>query len=91
VITTEKDGNMAKISIADNGSGIADEEKEKIFEKFYCGEHKIADNRRSLGLGLYLCKSIVEAHGGTISVSDNEPQGTIFCFTLPQEEVTLNE
>jgi two-component system sensor histidine kinase KdpD len=91
VITTEKDGNMAKISIADNGSGIAAEEKEKIFEKFYCGEHKIADNRRSLGLGLYLCKSIVEAHGGTISVSDNEPQGTIFCFTLPQEEVTLNE
>jgi two-component system sensor histidine kinase KdpD len=91
VITTQQEGAMARVSIADNGQGISDEEKEKIFEKFYCGEHKIADNRRSLGLGLYLCKSIVEAHGGTIEVTDNQPHGTVFAFTLPQEEVTLNE
>lgn len=85
-ITARKNGTMAEISIADTGNGISDEEKEKIFEKFYCGNHKIADNRRSLGLGLYLCKAIIEAHGGRISVTDNQPQGAVFCFTLPLEE-----
>lgn len=45
----------------------------------------------SLGLGLSLCKSIVTAHGGMISVSDNQPKGTIFTFTLPIGEVKIYE
>ena len=90
-VTAKKNGTMAEVQVADTGDGIADDEKEKIFDKFYCGDHKIADNRRSLGLGLYLCKSIVEAHGGAIRVTDNLPQGSVFCFTLPLEEVTLHE
>ena len=85
-ITASKKDGMAEISISDTGSGISDEEKEKIFDKFYCGNHKIADNRRSLGLGLYLCKAIIEAHGGSISVTDNQPRGAVFRFTLPLEE-----
>ncbi|MGN0335585.1 MAG: DUF4118 domain-containing protein [Lachnospiraceae bacterium] len=91
VILTQQIGQCAEIQIIDHGSGISDEEKTKIFDKFYCGENKIADNRRSLGLGLYLCKAIVEAHGGTIQVADNQPQGTVFSFTLPLEEVSLHE
>ena len=91
VVSTRRAGNMAEISVADDGPGIPDDEKQQIFEKFYCGENKIADNRRSLGLGLYLCRAIVEAHGGQISVADNAPQGTVFRFTLPVEEVTLHE
>lgn len=87
IITTKRSGSMAMVEIADTGSGIRDKEKEKIFDKFYCGTNKIADNRRSLGLGLYLCRAIVEAHGGTIRVTDNEPQGAVFSFTLPLEEV----
>lgn len=90
-ITAEKRGGMAEVRIADNGGGIPDEEKPKLFDKFYCGEHKIADNRRSLGLGLYLCRAIVEAHGGSIWVSDNQPRGAVFGFTLPLGEVTLHE
>ena len=86
-VTACKHNGMAEVSVSDTGGGISDEEKEKIFDKFYCGNHKIADNRRSLGLGLYLCKAIIEAHGGTISVTDNHPQGTVFRFTLPLEEV----
>ena len=62
-----------------------------MYDNFYCGENKIADYRRSLGLGLYLCKSIVEAHGGFIRVEDNLPQGAIFSFTLPLEEVVYYE
>ena len=91
IISTHKAGRMAEVKVADSGIGIADEEKEKIFEKFYCGKQRIADSRRSLGLGLYLCKAIVEAHGGTIGVKDNKPSGAIFSFTLPMEEVLQYE
>ena len=83
--------NMAEVAVADNGPGISEEEKAEIFGKFYRGENKIADNRRSLGLGLYLCKSIVEAHGGEIRVEDHVPKGSVFSFTLPLEEVSLYE
>lgn len=91
IVITKRERDMAVIEIADNGKGIPDSEKTKVFEKFYCGTNKIADNRRSLGLGLYLCKAIVEAHGGTIGVEDNKPQGAIFRFTLPLEEVRVYE
>ena len=90
-IFARKAGGMAEVRIADRGPGIPDKEKEKIFDKFYCGQHKIADNRRSLGLGLFLCKAIVEAHGGTIHVEDQEPHGAVFVFTLPLGEVVLHE
>lgn len=90
ICTEPKDGK-AVISVSDNGEGISDEIKPKIFDMFYSGTNKIADSRRSLGLGLSLCKSIVTAHGGTISVSDNVPKGSVFTFTLPIEEVTLYE
>ena len=87
---TEKDNEIA-ITVADNGGGIADEIKGRVFDMFYTGADKIADNRRSLGLGLALCKSIVNAHGGKITVTDNKPHGAVFTFTLPKEEVEINE
>ena len=90
-IATAREGDTARICIRDTGNGIPDAEKAKIFDKFYCGESKIADNRRSLGLGLYLCKAIVEAHGGVLLVEDNVPHGCVFSFTLPLGEVTLHE
>ena len=90
-IRTQKQGNQVVVSVADNGPGIPDEQKKRVFDMFYSGANQIADSRRSLGLGLYLCKSIVNAHGGTISVSDNHPNGTVFTFTLPAGEVELHE
>ena len=57
---------------------------------FYTAGIGKADSRRGLGLGLSLCKSIIEAHGGTISVYDNTPHGASFVFTLPLEEVNLH-
>jgi len=58
---------------------------------FYTGQNKIADSKRSMGLGLALCKSVVEAHGGSIEVKDNIPFGCIFTFYLKKGEVIINE
>ena len=79
------------IRVADNGNGISDDMKPHIFEMFYAGKNTVADSRRSFGIGLTLCKSIVELHGGTLTLTDNVPHGCIFTFTLPLSEVTLNE
>ncbi|MEE1247341.1 MAG: DUF4118 domain-containing protein [Acutalibacteraceae bacterium] len=90
-ITALKKDGKAVISVADNGDGISDAMKPKVFDMFVTGENKISDSRRSLGLGLSLCKSIVNAHGGDITLTDNEPHGSVFSFTLPLSEVNLNE
>ncbi len=90
-ITTRQEGTFAIVSVADNGPGISDEAKPRIFDMFYTGANQVADSRRSMGLGLGLCKAIVTAHGGTIDVSDNAPTGAVFTFTLPIGEVELHE
>ena len=90
-IRTERKGEEAVVSISDDGSGISDDAKPHIFDMFYSGANKVADSRRSLGLGLSLCKSIITVHGGEITVHDNKPRGTIFTFTLPAEEAHFNE
>ena len=57
----------------------------------YSGKNKVCDSRRSLGLGLALCRSIVNAHGGEIALYDYGPQGCCFRINLPLSEVNLNE
>lgn len=89
-ISAEKEDRMVCIHIADDGPGISDEAKVHLFDMFYTAGIGKADSRRGLGLGLSLCQSIVEAHGGEISVENNEPHGAIFSFTLPLEEVNLD-
>lgn len=90
-ITAEKKENTVSVRISDNGAGIPDSIKPRVFEMFFTGESTIADNRRSLGLGLSLCKSIINAHGGEITLTDNTPHGSVFTFTLPSGEVNINE
>ena len=90
-ISIRREGKDIIVSVKDNGPGIPDEMKPHIFEMFYTGESKIADGRRGLGLGLALCKSIVEAHGGSIRLEDNRPSGCCFSFSLPEAEVNIYE
>lgn len=90
-VSTHAEGGSIITEIADDGPGIPDEAKKRIFDMFYTAGAKIVDSRRSLGLGLALCRSIVNAHGGEITVADNAPHGTVFRFTLPVEEVSLHE
>ncbi len=89
-IRTQKRASSACVSVADNGPGVPDSDKARVFDMFYTGSQNISDSRRSLGFGLALCKTIIQAHGGEISVSDNVPHGAIFTFCLPAEEVSLN-
>ena len=89
-ISAERTGDTATISVADDGFGISPEEKEHIFDMFFVGGNAASDGRRSLGLGLALCKTIVNTHGGEIWVEDNSPRGSVFSFTLPVEEVSKN-
>ena len=90
-IRAQAAGDRVTISVADNGPGIPDDQKPKIFDMFYTGSNRLGDSRRSLGLGLGLCRSIIAAHGGTLTVADNTPQGAVFSFTLPRGEVTMYE
>ena len=90
-IKSRKNGDFAEISVEDNGEGIPDEMKDRIFDMFYTGTSKIVDSRRSLGLGLSLCKSIILAHGGEIFCVDTMPHGTTFRFTIPIKEVQFHE
>ena len=86
-----KEGNFVLVTVADNGPGISDQAKPHIFDMFYSASNQIADSRRSMGLGLALCKSIVNAHGGEITVTDQLPHGSIFTFSVPAGEVELHE
>ena len=91
LIRGRKTDRGAQISVEDNGPGIPEEMKPHVFEMFYTGKKAIADSHRSMGLGLALCRSIVEAHNGTLMLTEHEPHGCNFTFTLPLSEVTLHE
>jgi two-component system, OmpR family, sensor histidine kinase KdpD len=83
-ITAEASGDFVVTSVADRGNGIDDPERALVFEKFYRGK----DQRYSVegtGMGLPIAKAIVEAHGGTISLTSQRGHGSVFSFTLPAD------
>lgn len=86
IFLTVRAGTELTVSVADTGNGIPDAIRSRLFERFVTQESDIVDGRQGLGLGLSICKTIVEAHGGTISVADNVPKGSVFTFTMPMEE-----
>ncbi|SDG11387.1 two-component system, OmpR family, sensor histidine kinase KdpD [Fontibacillus panacisegetis] len=91
ILSARRDKQMIILEISDDGPGIAEEVKARLFDMFYTANNVRGDGRRGLGLGLALCKSIVNAHGGTIGVRDHFPKGTIFYFTLQAEAVSVYE
>lgn len=76
------DKKYVKIQVEDDGPGISAEDLPHVFEMFYAGGHIPTDSRQSLGLGLYLCRSIVLAHGGQIEAFNKAPHGAVFSITL---------
>ncbi|WP_413288303.1 sensor histidine kinase [Bdellovibrio sp. HCB337] len=82
-ITVEPDNNTVQISITDTGPGIPEEKKAQIFERFAQIGSK---NRTGLGLGLYISKMLVEAHGGKIWAESKIGEGSKFIFTIPRKK-----
>ena len=83
-------GKEVVVEVADEGSGILKADREHIFEMFYTTSTGKGDGRRGMGIGLALCRSIIEAMGGEIGVRDNTPVGTVFFFNLQREAEELS-
>ena len=79
--------NEVTITVRDSGAGIPPEQLPHIFEKFYQASNQAQSSARGTGLGLAIAREIVEAHGGTISVSSSVGVGTTFTITLPARAV----
>ena len=87
-VSLKRKGGQAELTVADNGIGIPRSEQEKIFERFYRSGNEQTRNVRGTGLGLYLVRQIVEAHGGEVAVvSGGENEGSVFTITLPAVNV----
>lgn len=82
-VATSGNGQEVSFSVTDTGPGIAPEDQPHLFEKFY-RVAKTAQAVSGTGLGLYLCRSVIESFGGHVNVSSTPGQGSIFGFTLPQ-------
>ena len=76
IVTTAGEGDLVEVSVADTAAGLAPEVARNLFQPF------VTTKRKGMGLGLSICRTIVEAHGGKISVDRREGGGTIFRFTL---------
>jgi signal transduction histidine kinase len=81
-VGVEERNGMIELRVADEGIGVPDWERQRIFEPFRKGE-----GSRSSGVGLAICKAIVEAHGGTIDVERTVGGGATFVVCLPMREV----
>jgi len=82
-IKGETSGNGVSVTVADEGIGIPLRDQEQIFNRFYRVDANSARPTQGTGLGLYICKTIIEAHGGRIGVESELGKGSHFTFTLP--------
>ncbi len=85
-ITCHATGEEVIVSVSDMGMGIALSEQEHIFDRFHRASDTATQTISGAGLGLYICRAIVEAHGGRIWVESTLHEGSTFSFSLPREE-----
>src|SRR4029079_1847787 len=85
-ITGVNHGDHVEIVVADNGPGLPPGAESKVFEKFFRGRSAVDDGQRGIGLGLAICRSIIEAHGGQIRAANRSGGGAEFTISLPCEQ-----
>lgn len=83
-VSVSEEDNHVVFKIADQGYGIPDAEKKKVFQKFYRVGQEETRKTKGTGLGLYIVDRILELHKGKVSVKDNQPSGSIFEVVLPK-------
>lgn len=81
IVRARQAGDSVVVSVVDHGPGISQDEIRHIFDRFY--RARATGQKEGLGLGLYIVRGLVEAHGGEISVESRAGEGTTFSFTLP--------
>lgn len=86
VLSVDIIDNKLKIAVQDEGVGIPEEQKERLFNKFFRAENVMRKDVEGSGLGLFIAKNIVEAHNGEIGFQSTEEEGSTFYFTLPLYE-----
>lgn len=77
------------VSVSDSGQGISNTDKKHIFERFYQASQK--QEKTGSGIGLHIVSEYVRMHGGTVTVADNETQGSVFTIKLPIQEISIPE
>lgn len=77
------------VSVSDSGQGISNADKEHVFERFYQASQK--QHKTGSGIGLHIVSEYVQLHKGTVTVADNEPQGSVFTINLPIQETSIPE
>jgi len=87
----EVEAGALVISVTDSGPGVAAEERERIFDKFYRGLQSGEARREGTGMGLAIARGIIEAHGGHIRVENAESGGAIFSFAIPVEQKEVSK
>jgi len=90
-VTANKEGGMAHIRVTDTGIGIDETTLLTIFEPYEQGDSSMTAMNGGLGLGLSICRQLVEMHGGTLQVSSVLGEGSVFTFTLPVAEGVFEE
>jgi len=80
------DDQQVTVAVSDQGVGLTTDEQERIFERFYRVDDALTRKTQGTGLGLYLARAVVEAHGGQISVQSESGKGSTFTFVLPREQ-----
>jgi PAS domain S-box-containing protein len=85
---TPNDPGYFKVCVSDTGCGIAPEELERIFECLYQVPNKDGGSDQGVGLGLYICRELVQSHGGKIWVESELGKGSTFCFSIPREQTS---
>ncbi|MBK9191474.1 MAG: HAMP domain-containing histidine kinase [Crocinitomicaceae bacterium] len=84
-VRVKKSGSNAVIEISDQGIGISDQNKDKVFLRFFRDENEMTRKSKGTGLGLFICKFLVQLHKGQISLKDNTPNGLTIQIALPLE------
>ena len=91
VLRARGQNGKAVFEVSDNGAGIDSEEQGRIFERFYQSDHRLSRTHEGCGLGLSIVRSVVKAHGGTVSVTSTPGVGSTFTVRLPIGEKTKIE
>jgi signal transduction histidine kinase len=80
ISTDQSETNSIVVAVRDSGPGVDPEDRERVFQAFYTTKSS------GVGIGLSICRSIIEAHGGKLWADANEPRGAVFQFMLPNAE-----